>query len=79
MRALVVFSVHLGPSRTLELIQRSPAADLLLPLVTALEQEVGLKPRVAREVDEVAQDIRKELAKMRTLVRLPNTEPTVHI
>ena len=79
MRALAVFSVHLGPSRALELIQRSPAADLLLPLVTALEQEVGLKPRVAREVDEVAQDIRKELAKMRTLVRLPNTEPTVHI
>ena len=67
IRALAVFSVRLGPSRTLELIKRSPAAELLLPLVTALEQEVGLKPRVAREVDEVAQDIRKELIKMRTL------------
>lgn len=78
VRALAVFSVHLGPSHTLELIQGSPAAELLLPLVTALEQEVGHKPRVAREVDEVAQDIRKELAKIRTLVALPYTEPTVH-
>ena len=78
IRALAVFSVHLGPARTLELIQHSPAAESLLPLVTALEQEVGLKPRVAREVNEVAKDIRKELANLRTLVPLPNTEPTVH-
>ena len=61
IRALAVFSVHIGASRTLELIRHSAAADLLLPLVTALEHEVGLKPRVAREVDEVAQDIRNEL------------------
>ena len=73
-----MFSVHLGPACVLDLIQRSPAADLLLPLVTALQQEVGLKPRVAREVDEVAQDIRKELAKFRTLVPLSNTIPRVH-
>ena len=72
-----MFSVHLEPSRSLELIQPSQAAELLLPLVTALQQEVGLKPRVAREVEEVAQDIRKELAKMRTFVPLPYTEPTV--
>ena len=78
VRALAVFSVHLGPACVLDLIQRSPAADLLLPLVTALQQEVGLKPRVAREVDEVAQDIRKELAKFRTLVPLSNTIPRVH-
>ena len=77
LRALTVFSVYLEPSRTLELIQPSQAAELLLPLVTALQQEVGLKPRVAREVEEVAQDIRKELAKMRTFVPLPYTEPTV--
>ncbi len=77
IRALAVFSVRLGPSRTLELIKRSPAAELLLPLVTALEQEVGLKPRVAREVDEVAQDIRKEMAKMRTLTHLSDRERTL--
>ncbi|MDE0226580.1 MAG: tetratricopeptide repeat protein [Gammaproteobacteria bacterium] len=78
LRALTVFSVNLGPSRALELIRNSAAAELLLPLVTALEQEVGHKPRVAREVDEVAQDIRKELARIRTLMPLPYTEWTVH-
>ncbi|MCE2487019.1 MAG: AAA family ATPase, partial [Desulfurellaceae bacterium] len=59
--ALMAFSIELGPTRIHELIQDSPAAPLLLPLTTALEQELGLEPRVAREVDEVAQDIRKEL------------------
>ncbi len=48
-----------------ELIQGSPAASLLLPLTTALEQELGFTPRVAQEVDEVAQDIRRELKEIR--------------
>ena len=61
IHALVVFSARLGPKRALELIQNSPAAELLLPLVTALQQELGLKPRVAREVEEVAQDVRSKL------------------
>ena len=30
-----------------------------------MERELGKEPRVAREVEEVAQDIRKELARMR--------------
>ena len=63
--ALMAFSIELGPARMRELIQGSPAAPLLLPLTTALEQELGLNPRVAREVDEVAQDIRKELDDLR--------------
>ena len=58
-------SVDLGPARMRELIQASPSANLLLPLTTALERELGLEPRVAREVEEVAQDIRRELAKLR--------------
>ena len=78
IRALAVFSIHLGPTRTLALIESSPAAELLLPLVTALQQEIGLNPRVAREVDEVAHDIRKELARMRTGVRASNTIATAH-
>ena len=61
IHASVVFSARLGPKRALELIQNSPAAELLLPLVTALQQELGLKPRVAREVEEVAQDVRSKL------------------
>ena len=69
LAALMEFSVALGPARMHELIQDSPAAPLILPLTTALEQELGLEPRVAREVDEVAQDIRKELESLRTAKR----------
>ena len=36
IHALVVFSAHLGPKRALELIENSPAAEMLLPLVTAI-------------------------------------------
>ena len=68
IHALVVFSAPLRARRALELIEGSAAVDKLLPLVTALQQEVGLKPRVAREVEEVAQDIRRELAMLRTAV-----------
>ena len=69
LAALMGFSVELGPARMHKLIQDSPAAPLLLPLTTALEQELGLDPRVAREVDEVAQDIQKELESLRTAKR----------
>ena len=62
---LMRISVDLGPRRVSEVIQASPAADLLLPLTTALEQEMGLAPRVAREVEEVADDIRRKLATLK--------------
>ena len=65
LHALMEFSIDLGPARMRELIQASPAVDLLLPLTTALEWELGLEPRVAREVEEVAQDIRRDLAKLK--------------
>ena len=57
--------VTLGPELMCGLIKGSPAADILLPLTTALELELGLEPRVALEVREVAQDIRRDLAKLR--------------
>ncbi len=63
--ALLEFSVALGPQRMCELIQASPSPHLLLPLKTALERELGLEPRVAREVAEVAQDIQEMLATLR--------------
>ena len=63
--ALVSFSVALGPERMRELVGASPAVELLLPLTTALERELGMEPRVAREVEEVAEDIRRDLAKLR--------------
>ena len=54
-----------GPERMCDLIKSSPADDLLLPLRTALERELGLEPRVAREVEEIAEDIRRELLDLR--------------
>ena len=65
LEALMAFCIDLGPARMRELIKASPSADLLLPLTTALERELGLEPRVAREVEEVAQDIRRDLVKLK--------------
>ena len=63
--ALMEFSIEIGSERMVELIQASPSANLLLPLTTALEQELGREPRVALEVAEVAEDIRQDLARLR--------------
>ena len=76
LRTLLVLSAQLGPMRALRAIEGSSAADRLLPLTAALQQEIGLKPRVACEVKEVAHDIRKELAGMRTGARTSNTIAT---
>ena len=65
IEALVRVSVRIGPARTLELIQQSPAAQLLLPLIAALQQELGQQTQVAKEVEEVAQDIRHKLVELR--------------
>ena len=62
---VMTICVDLGPARMRELILASPAADLLLPLTTALEWELGLEPRVAQEVEEVARDLRRDLAELR--------------
>ena len=59
--ALADLSAGVGPERMCKLIKSSPAGDLLLPLRTALERELGLEPRVAREVEEIAEDRRREL------------------
>ena len=64
--AFINFSVELGAERMRELIVGSRSAALLLPLRAALEQELGLKPQVPREVEEVARDIREKLAQRRT-------------
>ena len=63
--ALLTFSIDHSPTRMHEWIQESPAAELLGPLTTALERDMGLDPRVPEEVSEVAEDIRRELATMR--------------
>ena len=63
--ALMRFSVDHGPEQMREWIQASPAAELLWPLTTALEREMGLNPRVPEEVGEVAEDIRQSWEKLR--------------
>ena len=64
IQALTRFSASVGAKRTLELIQDSEAAPLLLPLVTALQHELGQVTHVAKEVDEVAGDVRRQLAQI---------------
>ena len=63
IEALTKFSASAGAKRTLEMIQGSEAAPLLLPLVTALQQELGQVTHVAKEVDAVAGDVRGQLAR----------------
>lgn len=62
---LVLFGARLGLDQVLASIEQSPSADLLLPLSTALAQELGQSPRVSKEVAEVARDLRDEIAKVR--------------
>ena len=62
---LIALSVEIGPNQMLKLIQDSPTADLLPPLTTALEREMGLTPRVPEEAGEVAEDIRQSWEKLR--------------
>ena len=61
LAVLADLAAGVGPQRMCNLIKSSPADDLLLPLRTALERELGLESRVAREVEEIAEDIRREL------------------
>ena len=58
-------SLRGGTATVIELAEASPSAKLLLPFITALRRELGQEPRVAREVAEVAQDIQRELSKLR--------------
>ena len=65
IEAMLPYISSVGTSKALGLIQGSPAAPLLLPLVIALRQDLGQTPQVAKEVAEVASDIRAKLADIR--------------
>ena len=65
IRGLISFAARLGPEPVLELIQESPSDQILLPLVTALREELGMESKVAEEISEVAKDIRRDLARLR--------------
>ena len=61
LQVLSRLAVDFGPAQMRELVKASPAADLLLPLTTALERDLGMEPRVAKEIEEVAEDIRRDM------------------
>ena len=61
---LVSICVDFGLGRMRTLMRASQAAHLLLPVTTALELEIGIEPRVAVEIMEVAQDIRRRYPKL---------------
>ena len=63
--AVVPFIASIEPAEALVRLQASPAANLLLPLIVALQQELGLTSQVSREIEEVAKDVRERLAKAR--------------
>ena len=58
-------AVALDLEKMRDLIRASPSSVLLLPLTTALEMELGEEPRVAKEVEDVAEDIRRDLKELR--------------
>ena len=62
---LCQLAVNLGFERMQEQIKESPASDLLLPLTTAIEKELGFEPRVPKEVEEIAEDIQRDLKRYR--------------
>ena len=65
IEALSRFSAVAGVGQALQLIEASGTTGLLFPLVTALQQEMGEETHVAKEVDEVASDVRRRLVELR--------------
>ncbi len=65
-------AVELGPAPLRQSILASPASSMLFPLTTALERELGLETRVAKEVEEVAEDIRRDLEGRRKVMIAKN-------
>jgi hypothetical protein len=65
IESLMAYTIRFGPGPMLALIEASPSINRLFPLVTALRQEVGIETKVAKEIEEVASDIRKDLARRR--------------
>ena len=74
--ALIAFTIRLGPQSILRLIEESPSASHLYPLVTALRQELRIESKVAKEVEEVVKDIRRQLDSLRQAARTSNKVKT---
>ena len=75
INVLLKLTVAQGAAHINDLIQASPSAKLLVPLTVALDKELGKEPRVAREIEEVAEDVRKDLEKLRKVMAYKDTQP----
>ena len=62
---IVLFAARLGSARVLNLVDGSPSAGLLAPLIEALSMDLGREPRVSLEVFEIAHDIQNHLKTVR--------------
>ena len=58
---LADLSAGVERERICDLIESLPAGDVLLPLRSGLESKLGLEAKVAREVEGIAEDIRRVL------------------
>ena len=67
IESLMAYTIRFGPDPMLALIEASPSVNRLYPLVTALRQELGIETKAAKEVEDVARDIRQELARLRQI------------
>ena len=67
--ACLFFIATAGSARAFELIQASPSVHRLLPLVTALQQELEQITQEATEVEEVAKDVRKIFSQLRNSIQ----------
>ena len=79
MQVLLEFIASIPPSKALELIEDSPIGYALLPAVVALRNELGQETSVAREVAEVAQDIRSGFGKIRSVQAARAASPLLDI
>ena len=79
MQVLLEFVASIPPSKALELIEDSPIGYALLPIAVALRNELGQETSVAREVAEVAQDIRSGFGKIRSVQAARAASPLLDI
>ena len=79
MQVLLEFITSIDPSKALELIEDSPIGYALLPAVVALRNELGQETPVAREVAEVAQDIRSGFGEIRSVQAARAASPLLDI
>ncbi len=65
VHVLLQYVATIEPTEALIMIERAGAIDPLQPIVVALRRELGQSPSVARELDEVSNDVQHTITQMR--------------